>query len=165
MQINKSENFIRVLEAHKGIVYKIVNTYCKKWDKRKDLEQEILIQLWVSFDDYDSKYKYSTWIYRIALNVAISFYRKDKTWSKKIAALDERLFLNIPDNSENRIVEEENLQKLQVLINDLNDVDKAIMLMYLDEMSHQDIGTVLGISTSNVGTKISRTVKKIRTQF
>ena len=78
MELSKKEQFIKTIDEHKKIIYKIVNSYCPNKDDRKDLEQEIIIHLWNSFDKYDSNYKYSTWMYRIALNVAISFYRKEK---------------------------------------------------------------------------------------
>ncbi|MND37875.1 RNA polymerase sigma factor [Solitalea canadensis] len=73
----KTELFLSIIQANKGIIYKVANTYCKDMEDRKDLVQEISIQLWKSFDNYSSQYKYSTWMYRIALNVAISFYRKE----------------------------------------------------------------------------------------
>ncbi|MBP9744817.1 MAG: RNA polymerase sigma factor, partial [Saprospiraceae bacterium] len=72
----KSELFVSVIEAHKGILFKITNSYCKNAEDRKDLLQEIIIQLWKSFDRYDSHFKFSTWIYRIALNVSITYFRK-----------------------------------------------------------------------------------------
>ncbi|MGN5954026.1 RNA polymerase sigma factor [Sphingobacterium lactis] len=73
----KSDLFLDVIQTHKGILYKIANSYCKESEDRKDLIQEIIIQLWKSFDNYNHKYEYSTWIYKISLNVAISFYRKE----------------------------------------------------------------------------------------
>src|ERR1043165_6237782 len=69
--------FLSVIESHKGIIYKIANSYCKDDENKKDLIQEIIIQLWISFEKYDEKYKLSTWMYTIALNVSISFYRKE----------------------------------------------------------------------------------------
>ena len=68
--------FLSVIENNKGIIYKVANSYCKDDEDRKDLVQEIIFQLWQSFGKYDDQYKLSTWMYRIALNVAISFYRK-----------------------------------------------------------------------------------------
>ncbi len=81
---DKTDLFLSVIETHKGIIYKIANIYCKEREDKKDLVQEIILQLWKSFDNYNEQYKYSTWIYRIALNVAISFYRKE-TRRKEIA--------------------------------------------------------------------------------
>ena len=83
MEVNKKDIFIKTIDEHKKIIYKIVNSYCPNREDRKDLEQEIIIQLWNSFDNYNSDYKYTTWMYRIGLNVAISFYRKEKKWSTK----------------------------------------------------------------------------------
>ncbi|MDY8134324.1 sigma-70 family RNA polymerase sigma factor [Aquimarina sp. 2201CG5-10] len=75
MKLNE-DNFLKVLKENQGIILKIVNSYCKKIEDRGDLIQEITIQLWKSWKNYNSDYKISTWMYRIALNVAITFYRK-----------------------------------------------------------------------------------------
>lgn len=81
------DQFLSILENHKGIIYKISNSYCKEGEDREDLVQEIIIQLWLSFDKYDKQYKYSTWIYTIALNTSISFYKKNKTRRNKTVEL------------------------------------------------------------------------------
>lgn len=78
MDENNENIFASIIEAYKGIIYKIARSYCSVEDDRKDLIQEILLQLWKSFAKYDPQFRYSTWVYRIALNVAISFYRKEK---------------------------------------------------------------------------------------
>ena len=72
-----AQTFLAIIEANKGIVYKIANSYCRNEENRKDLIQEIILQLWLSFPKYDEQYKLTTWMYRIALNVSISFYRKE----------------------------------------------------------------------------------------
>ena len=72
----KNDIFLNVIDNHKGIIYKIANSYCREQEVREDLVQEIIIQLWQSFDSYNDQFKYSTWVYRIALNTAISYYRK-----------------------------------------------------------------------------------------
>ena len=74
----KTDLFLSVIETHKGIIYKVANSYCKDTENKKDLVQEIVLQLWKSFDSYNNQFKHSTWIYRIALNVAISYYRKEE---------------------------------------------------------------------------------------
>ena len=78
MKFDKKQQFINTLDAHKKIIYKIVNSYSPNKENRKDLEQEIVIQLWNTFDRYDPQYKYSTWMYRIALKVAIVLTKKKK---------------------------------------------------------------------------------------
>ncbi|MBW7840382.1 MAG: sigma-70 family RNA polymerase sigma factor, partial [Chitinophagaceae bacterium] len=94
--IEKSEIFLSIIQSHKGIIYKVTNMYCKNVEDRQDLSQEIIIQLWKSFDNYDDKFKHSTWIYRISLNVAISFYRKENTRRKITNPLIDGI-INFPD--------------------------------------------------------------------
>ena len=72
-----SPSFLKVIDANKGIIYKVANSYCRDEENHKDLIQEIILQLWLSFPKYDPSFKLSTWMYRIALNVSISFYRKE----------------------------------------------------------------------------------------
>lgn len=80
---NNQDLFLDTVEQYKKILYKIANTYCKEEEDRQDLIQEMIVQLWLSFDKYDKQFKFSTWIYRIALNTAISFIEKRKYTSKK----------------------------------------------------------------------------------
>lgn len=158
-----NEFFLTVVEDHKGIIYKIANSYCKNYDDRKDLIQEIIFQLWKSFDNYDNQFKYSTWIYRIALNVAISFYRKEN--SRKIIS---NPFTGDILNISETIFSDEKEQKLNALhqfISELKDIDKALMLLYLEERSHKDIAEILGISETNVATKINRIKIIIKQKF
>ena len=135
-------------------------------EDRKDLEQEIIIQLWNSFDNYNSEYKYSTWMYRIALNVAISFYRKEKKWSMKNDFYNEESIFKIEEDP----IEEQSelnyhLKLLQEFIHNLNELNKALMLLYLEEKSYEEISEILGISKTNVATKISRIKLKLKKQF
>ncbi|MDQ6902462.1 MAG: sigma-70 family RNA polymerase sigma factor [Bacteroidota bacterium] len=160
---NKNDLFISVLESHKGILYKIAISYCKDSDDRNDLIQEIIIQLWKSFENYNDQYKYSTWIYRIALNVAISFYRKEYR-RKEIANPINESILNyaeiiLPTDTE------QNLNILQQFILELKELDKALMLLYLDEKSHKEIAEILGITDTNVATKIGRIKTILKQKF
>lgn len=164
--LNKKEKFIVTLDDHKKIIYKIVNSYCPNREDRKDLEQEIIIQLWNSFDNYNDKYKYSTWIYRIALNVAISFYRKEKKWSVKNDFFDEDSIFNIEEDVEEEKTDlDYHMKLLQEFINNLGELDKALMLLYLEEKSHEEITEILGITKTNVATKINRIKLKLRKEF
>ena len=160
--VDKSNIFIEVIENHKGIIFKIANTYCKD-DDRDDLVQEIIIKLWASFDNYDDSYKYSTWIYRIALNAAISYYRKERTRSKVAAPFSESIF-NIADSPDNKKLEQ-NISLLQKFISQLKDLDKALMLLYLEEKSHKEIAEIMGITETNVATKISRIKNTLKQNF
>ncbi len=146
--------FLQILEKHKGILYKVAHAYCADNEQRKDLVQEIVIQLWKSFNNYNDQYRYSTWIYRIALNVAISDYRKEHR-RKEIA---HPLSNNILELAENEMTDEKANQVKQLLefINTLKDLDKALILLYLEEKPYKEIAAIMGISETNVGTKIGR---------
>ena len=158
----KSDRFLSVIETQKGIIYKIANSYCKDPEDRKDLFQEIISQLWKSFDSYSEQYKYSTWIYRIALNVAISFYRKENRKKVLSSPISESLFnFFVEENSET----ESNLRMLQQFIQELKDLDKALMLLYLEEKSHREIAEIIGISETNVATKIGRIKLLLKQKF
>ncbi|QHV97520.1 RNA polymerase sigma factor [Spirosoma endbachense] len=163
MILAKQDRFLSVIETNKGIIYKVANAYCKDGENRKDLVQEIIVQLWQSFDQYNEQFKHSTWIYRVALNVAISFYRKD-TRRQAIAlpmSDDSLLTLNEaePDDTEG------NIDLLQRFLGELNELDRALMLLYLEERSHQQIAEILGLSSSNVATKISRIKEQLKRKF
>lgn len=167
MKANKKDTFITTIDTHKKIIYKIVNSYCQNKEDRKDLEQEIIIQLWNSFDKYNAEYKYSTWMYRIALNVAISFYRKEKKWSIKNDFYNEDSISSIveEDENENETELDYNIKLLQEFINNLNELNKALMLLYLEEKPYDEIAEILGISKTNVATKISRLKLKLKKEF
>ncbi len=155
------QEFIKLIKENKGIIYKICNSYCADKDSREDLAQEIIYNLWKSFFSFNEAFKFSTWMYRIALNVAISFYRQ------------ERKFRNYDSISEGLIVFEENpdtgvetnLQLLQGFINELKEIDKALILLYLDDKSHKEIAEITGFTETNVATKINRIKEQLRIKF
>ena len=153
--------FLSVIEKNKGIIYKISRSYCKDQDDRKDLYQEIVIQLWKSFGKYNDQYKISTWMYRIALNVAISFYRKGK--NRNSSPITENIIDLIAEEEPGKL--EENIRLLYQFINELDELNKALMLLYLDDNSYREMADVLGISESNVATKIGRIKEKLKLKF
>jgi RNA polymerase sigma-70 factor (ECF subfamily) len=156
------QHFLNIIEQHKGILYTVARAYCPNADDRQDLIQEMMIQIWQSIHKYDDQFKISTWLYRISLNVAISFYRKSSTRSKKYTELTEQLIETpVEDKSEN----ERQLYLLDQFISELNEIDKALMILYLEDKSHTEIAEILGISVSNVGTKIGRIKDKLKTRF
>ena len=159
----KSGRFLSVMEANKGIIYKVANSYCKDSEDRKDLVQEIIVQLWKSFDDYNDQYKYTTWVYRIALNVAISFYRKE-TRRKEIANPLNDSVLNYADASL-PTEKEKDLTILQQFIAELKELDKAVMLLYLEEKSYKEIAEIIGITETYVATKIGRIKNVLKQKF
>lgn len=160
---DKTDLFLSVIESHKGILYKVANSYCKDSEDRKDLIQEMMVQLWRSFENYTDQYKYSTWIYRIALNVAISFYRKENR-RKEIANPLSDAVLDVADASLS-MEKEQNLAILHQFIAELKELDKALMLLYLEEKSHKEIAEIIGISETNAATKIARIKILLKQKF
>ena len=157
------EVFCDLLETHKGMIFKITSSYCKDPTDRQDLTQEIIIQLWQSLEHYDPKFRVSTWMYRVALNTAISFYRKNKRRKEQTASLPAIFESTI--QAEEPYQEDPNLQKLKTIIQDLKEINKAIIILHLDGLNHQEIAEIMGISTTNVSTKLSRIKKVIRQKF
>ena len=155
----KTERFKRIIEENKGILYKVINIYCKDPSNKEDLEQEILLQLWRSLDNYNAEYKISTWIYRIAMNVSISFYRKNNKAPSHLS-IDSIFIKNSYDEDIDEIDYKKN--RLQFFIDQLNDLDKAIILLYLEEYNYKEIGKIIGITESNVGSKINRIKNKLK---
>ena len=156
------EKFITVVKDHQNLIFKICYSYCSNSDNRKDLQQEILMQLWNSFTKFDGRVKLSTWIYRIALNTAISYYRNDSKHSEKKVSIDASVislsdFEYVPD-------QDQNIAILYEFIGNLNPMDKALILLYLDDNKYKDIAEILGISETNVATKISRIKKVLKEQ-
>src|ERR1700741_1899465 len=113
----KDQEFTRLIKENKGIIFKICNSYCADKIDRDDLAQEIIYNLWKSFGGFNPEFKFSTWMYRIALNVAISFYRREKKF-KYQDSISEGLIV-FEDNSEDKNEVETNLQLLQGFINEL----------------------------------------------
>jgi RNA polymerase sigma factor (sigma-70 family) len=154
--------FESIIEQNKGILFKVARTYCPYADDRQDLIQEMMIQIWQSIHKYNDQYKISTWLYRISLNVAISFYRKSSTRVKKHTVLNEQMAeMPTEEQSEN----EQHLNLLEQFISELKEIDKALMILYLEDKSHAEIAEILGMSVSNVGTKIGRIKDKLKTRF
>ena len=156
------QRFQDIIEQHKGILFKVARVYCPDKEDQQDLIQEMMIQIWQSIHKYNDQYKISTWLYRISLNVAISFYRKSSTRAKKYTALTVQLVeITVEDKSEN----ERQLNLLEQFICELKEIDKALMILYLEDRSHTEIAEILGMSVSNVGTKIGRIKDKLKARF
>ena len=159
MSVERHQLYLDILEKHKGIVFKVARSYCSNEFDREDLVQEILAQIWRSLDTYTDAFKVTTWMYRVALNVAISVYRKDKSAAYKHTEIEDRLLTyDMVQESEN----EQNLSALYAFINELNDIDKAVLLMYLEGENQAEIAANLNITISNVSTKISRIKQKLK---
>jgi RNA polymerase sigma factor (sigma-70 family) len=146
------EDFQALIDQHKGILFKICHSYCRNRDNREDLAQEIVVQLWRSFGSFDASHRFSTWMYRIALNVAISYYRRERTRTRHVLSSHHRV-LEAIDETESQT---EDIALLHQFIGDLEPLNKALVLLYLDGNSYREIAEVLGFSETNVATKLSR---------
>jgi RNA polymerase sigma factor (sigma-70 family) len=155
------EKFQTLVEVHKKILYKVCNSYCRDRDARDDLAQEIIIQLWRSFGKFDGRCRFSTWMYRIALNVAISFYRRESTRTRYVISDEEHLLIAIDEKES----QPEDIRLLYQFIEGLYSLNKALVLLYLDGNNYLEIATVLGISETNVATKINRLKNKMKQEL
>ncbi|MBS1946645.1 MAG: sigma-70 family RNA polymerase sigma factor [Bacteroidetes bacterium] len=156
------ESFLQLIKENKGIIFKICNSYCHNKSDREDLAQEIIYQLWRSGKSFDASYKFSTWMYRVALNTAISFYRNEKRIKEKVSFHEH--ITDVEDDTKASITEEK-INLLQQFINELKELDKALMILYLEEKNYAEIAGVLGITETNVATKISRIKEKLKQKF
>ncbi len=154
--------FQNIVEQHKGIFYRVARAYCENEDDRQDLVQEMMIQVWQSLHRYDNQFRISTWLYRISLNVAISFYRKNTRRDTKYSVPNEQM---AEISEEEKTAKERQLSLLEQFICELKEIDRALMLLYLEDKSHAEIAEILGTSVSNVGTKIGRIKEKLKSRF
>jgi RNA polymerase sigma factor (sigma-70 family) len=151
------DRFLTLLEEHKRILYKLSYVYCRDPEDRNDLIQEMTIQLWRSFERYDERYRFSTWMYRVVLNVAISFYRSERRRTQRVLQLDTPILeLAAPEPDPDQ------MQLVRRAIEGLDPLNKALMMLYLDDNSYETIAEILGISVTNVATKISRLKQRLR---
>jgi RNA polymerase sigma-70 factor (ECF subfamily) len=153
--------FFAELDAHRRILSKVTRTYCREPADREDLAQEIVVQLWRSFPRFDGRSKFSTWMYQVALNVAISYQRSEIVRARYVIS-DEAQILDAVDQTND---EPQEVGLIYEFIDSLNPLDRALVLLYLDGNSHQEISQVLGISTTNVATKMSRLKQAMQLQF
>lgn len=154
--------FSDLLEQHYGIVGKVVSTYCWHPDDRDELTQEVLTQLWRAFPRYDDSQSFSTWMYRVALNVSISWVRRHSLRLRHTVTLDDDL--DVAGDIGRDAADDERIAFLRTFIEGLDTLNRALMLLYLEERSYKDIAVILGISETNVATKISRLKQRVRKQ-
>lgn len=153
--------FARLLQAHYGIVATVAASYCRDPQDRADLAQEIAAQLWRAWPGYDPARRFSTWMYRIALNVAISALRSTRLRQRHAVPFDETRH-DLADPAPADPQAEARVRALHRFIHAQPPLDRALLLLYLDERSHRDIAEVLGMSQTNVATRISRLRQRIR---
>jgi len=146
------KEFIELIKNHQGILHKICNVYFIRNPYKEDYYQEILIRLWKSYPSFRNQSAFSTWLYRVALNTAIDLIRKENL--QPVHTELSQIEYNIPDHEHN--IDSEKKETLYQAIGQLSDVEKAIIILYLEDYSYKEISEIIGISESNTGVKISR---------
>jgi RNA polymerase sigma-70 factor, ECF subfamily len=154
------DSFLELISENKGIIIKICNSYCSNKADREDLAQEIIYALWKGGKTFNPDFKFSTWMYRVALNVAISFYRVTKKLNSNISYVETGA--DIEDKGANDTTTEENLNLLEQEIASLKELDRALMILYFEEKSYKEIAEIIGITETNVATKVSRIKEKLK---
>lgn len=142
----------RVLDSQ-GIIHKVCRMYCDNEEHRKDLFQEILIQLWNSYATFRGDSKFTTWMYRVALNVAIQDFRKSK--KKRQLFFQTNIFKDSSEESKSSF-QDEKLKLMHNAISNLNKIEKAIVMLHLDEKSNEEIAEIVGITQNYVRVKMNR---------
>lgn len=160
-QRDDADGFAALLQRHRGIVFKVASTYARGPHDREDLAQEIAAQLWRAWPRYDPARSVSTWMYGVALNVGISHLRGDVRRRQRMVPLDERLHEESAGDGHDH-EHDRRLRLLQGFMATLDPLNRALLLLYLEERSGREIAEVLGISESNVTTRISRLKQRIR---
>lgn len=159
MKKELENNFLSDFEANQNIVHKICRLYTTNQDAHNDLFQEITIQLWKNYSKFRGDAKFSTWMYRVALNTAISLYRKSTRTVKTHDITDYTFKIKAEDYDD---TQELQLKELYKAIRTLNDIDKALIFLYLEDKPYKEIAVTLGISQVNARVKMTRAKDKLK---
>ncbi len=159
--MGKEEAFVTMIRENEGIIFKITTVYTNNRHDQQDLYQEIVFQLWKGFESFRNEAKPSTWMYRVALNTAITQLRKHKR--KPNAAPVDQLDLKLSDQYDPGF--EEKLKLLYACIRQLNDLEKGLILLLLEGKKYEEIASITGLSASNVGTRLSRIKLKLKSKM
>lgn len=159
--MGKEEEFTQTIRDNQGIIFKITTVYTDNSDDQKDLYQDIVYQLWKSFSSFRNESKISTWIYRIALNTALTRIKKNKKRGHPVPI--DKVVLQETDYYDTEF--EQRLKMLYAQIHQLNILEKGLMLLLLEGKKYEEIAEITGLTASNVGTRISRIKEKIKKQL
>lgn len=153
-------SFAALVERHRGIVFKVAHTYCWLADDRDDLVQDILAQAWRAFESYDPSRPFPTWLYRVALNVAISWVRGPGQRLQRTEPFDAERHDRVAAATDGE--DDARIRALYRVIRSFEPLNRALLLLYLDEHSQRDIAHILGITETNVATKIGRLKQRLK---
>lgn len=155
----QQHEFVQHLNQHQALIYKVCHLYGQETTDREDLFQEIVVQLWKAYPKFRGEAKFSTWLYRIALNTAISGLRKRKN---HIASFEpENLPTEIQDETYNK-EKELQLDQLYEAIRQLSEIERALVMLYLEDKSYEEMEEILGINQNNLRVKMNRIKEKLR---
>ncbi|MCX4247954.1 RNA polymerase sigma factor [Paraliomyxa miuraensis] len=160
--LQRRQAFCALIEQHRRIVLKITHTYCRNQADREDLGQEIIGQLWRAFPSYDPARSFSTWMYRIALNVAISRMRYQVR--RPTVPLGDAPH-ELADGADDALEHDQRVLALYRFIDALDEMNRALLLLYLEDHSNSDIADILGITATNVSTKLNRLKNRMKGAF
>ena len=163
MKSTKEIEFVILVQEHQNLIHKICRLYTNSDAEHKDLFQEITIQLWKAYSKFRGDAKFSTWMYRVGINTAISLYRKSKSRIQSFSFDD--VSYKIPQTETYDDTQDQQLKSIYAALNHLNDIDKAVILLYLEDKSYKEISDTIGISEVNARVKMNRIKKKLKTQL
>lgn len=158
--MGKQREFIQIIKANEGLIYKVTTLYTQNSHDQKDLYQEIVYQLWRSFDSFRNEAKRSTWMYKVALNTAISQLKKNK---RKPGFTGTDQVLSFENDNPDPLFEER-LKKMYTCIHRLNLLDRGLMLLLLEGRKYEEIAEISGLTLTNVATRISRIKAKLKSE-
>lgn len=151
--------FLQIIKKNQGIIHKVCNIYCDDQDDRNDLFQEIVAQLWKSFPSFREESKFTTWMYRVALNTAITVFKK----TKRRPDQNRLTYENFQVKDENYDTEtEEEIKNLHRAVAQLTGVEKSIVLLFLENRKYEEIAEITGITQNYVRVKMNRIKKKLK---
>jgi len=153
-------SFVDRLDRHRGILVKVAGAYCRDAAGREDLTAEIVAQLWRAYGRFDERAAFSTWMYRIAVNVAISFHRTEVRKAGNVEPAEPAILETLASRAD--AGSDDALAQVREFIEELDALNRALMLLYLDDNSYAEIAAILGISETNVATKIGRIKQRLK---
>lgn len=153
------KEFLQIITENQGIIHKVCSIYCDSEEDRRDLFQEILAQLWKSFPSFRSESKFSTWMYRVALNTAITSFKKDKRQPDKSGIPYENLQLAVEAYDSTT---EDQIRMLHKAVAQLTGIEKSIVLLFLEDKKYEEIAEITGITQNYVRVKMNRIKKKLK---
>ena len=152
------KEFLLIIEKHKGLLHKVSRMYMDEPEDREDLFQEIVLQLWKSYGTFRGESQVSTWMYRVAVNTALTFFKKEKKKPDNARMHPE---MDVKDDTDVSHRETQ-LDYFYKAVQQLNQVEKALIFLFLEGQSHKEIGSNLGITEGNARVKLNRTKDKLQ---